>query len=223
MPHVTSAMAAAATPSDSDFAHEPRHAYSGFLSIWPFERTYQCSLGNGLPATRSASQSATRIGGNGPRFAAATLPTEWRELLIDHHPLRPLHGVDQPHRMLDRRQLVELAGDAEIRHLDLVGVALPGHALPHLVELGLVGDARHVHEALLEGRRRLLEDRVAAGLVAHRDHRGRPRCAARARSPECRRTCRSSCPTARPCPCPPRGAWPASRTRPFRSRPSCPC
>ena len=37
---------------------------SGFLSIWPFERTYQYSLANGLPAARSASQSAMRIGGN---------------------------------------------------------------------------------------------------------------------------------------------------------------
>src|SRR5581483_9014913 len=37
-------------------------------------------------------------------------------LLIHHHPLGALHGLDQPHRVLDRRQLVELAGDAQIRH-----------------------------------------------------------------------------------------------------------
>src|SRR5437773_11676462 len=44
-------------------------------------------------------------------------------------------------------------------------MALPRHRLAELVELRLVADARHVHEAHLEGRRRLLEDRVKAGLV----------------------------------------------------------
>src|SRR5262245_57703545 len=56
-----------------------RQIYNGVLSICPFERTNQCSLANGLPASRSASQSAARIGGNGPRLAAGTLPTEWRD------------------------------------------------------------------------------------------------------------------------------------------------
>src|SRR5262249_40904672 len=57
----------------------PASTYSGVLSICPFDRTNQCSFANGLPASRSANQSATRIGGNGPRLAAGTLPTECRD------------------------------------------------------------------------------------------------------------------------------------------------
>src|SRR5215831_9698067 len=73
--------------------------------------------------------------------------------------------------MLDRAQLLALAGDDEIGRADFLRVAFPGDALAKRVELVLVGDARHVHEPLLEGGRRLLKDGVATGLVAHR-HRG---------------------------------------------------
>jgi hypothetical protein len=51
----------------------------GVLMTSPEPATYQCSLTNGLPASRSASQSASSIGGNGPILAAGTLPTEWRD------------------------------------------------------------------------------------------------------------------------------------------------
>jgi len=51
----------------------------GVLLISPEPVTYHRSLMNGLPARRSTIQSAIRIGGNGPRLAAGTLPTEWRE------------------------------------------------------------------------------------------------------------------------------------------------
>ena len=54
-----------------------KHQYAVLL-ISPELATYQRSLIKGLPASRSAIQSATRIGGNGPRLAAGTLPTEWR-------------------------------------------------------------------------------------------------------------------------------------------------
>src|SRR6516165_11695403 len=70
--------------------------------------------------------------------------------------------------MLDRAELFALAGDDEIGYADFLRMAFPGDGLAELVELVLVGDARHVHEPLLEGGRRLLEDGVAAGLVAHR-------------------------------------------------------
>lgn len=46
------------------------------LLISPLPVTYQRSLTKGLPASRSVSQSARKIGGNGPRLAAGTLPTE---------------------------------------------------------------------------------------------------------------------------------------------------
>src|SRR6185312_7447284 len=54
--------------------------------------------------------------------------------------------------------------DAEIRYLDLLGLALPAQRLTELVEFRLVGEARHVHEALLVGRAALLKDGVASGL-----------------------------------------------------------
>ena len=57
----------------------PGEIQYGVLVISPEPATYQCSLTNGLPASRSASQSASRIGGNGPKLAAGTLPTEWRD------------------------------------------------------------------------------------------------------------------------------------------------
>src|SRR5215475_7028451 len=88
--------------------------------------------------------------------------------LIDHHLLRPLDRLDQPLGMLDRAELLALAGDDEIGHADFLRMAFPGDGLAELIELVLVGDARHVHEPLLEGGRRLLKDGVAAGLVAHR-------------------------------------------------------
>src|SRR6516225_2007318 len=70
--------------------------------------------------------------------------------------------------MLDRAELFALAGDDEIGYADLLRMAFPGDGLAKRVELVLVGDARHVHEPLLEGGRRLLKDGVAAGLVTHR-------------------------------------------------------
>src|SRR6476660_7600152 len=91
--------------------------------------------------------------------------------LIHHHALRPLHGLDQPFGVLDWALFLGLAGDHEIGHANLVGVALPGDGLAKAVELVLVSDAGHVHEPLLEGRRRLLEDGVAAVLVTHRHRR----------------------------------------------------
>src|SRR6516162_11531098 len=54
----------------------PGEIQYGVLVISPEPATYQCSLKNGWPASRSASQSASRIGGNGPKLAAGTLPTE---------------------------------------------------------------------------------------------------------------------------------------------------
>src|SRR5207247_6542490 len=56
---------------------------------------------------------------------------------------------------------------------DALGVAVPSHRLPEVIELGLVGKARHEHEAHLEGGRGLLEYRVKARLVAHGAHRNR--------------------------------------------------
>src|SRR5262245_66060837 len=70
--------------------------------------------------------------------------------------------------MLDRAQFLAFAGDDEIGRADLVGMALPRDGLAEAVEFVLVGNARHIHETLLERRRRLLEDRVAARLVAYR-------------------------------------------------------
>src|ERR1700730_4799503 len=70
--------------------------------------------------------------------------------------------------MPDRAELLALASDDEIGHADFLRVAFPGDGLAKLVELLLLGDARHVHEPLLEGGRRLLKDGMAAGLVAHR-------------------------------------------------------
>ncbi len=51
----------------------------GVLTIRPLASTYQRSLAKVLPCSRACIQSVSRIGGNGPRLAAGTLPTEWRE------------------------------------------------------------------------------------------------------------------------------------------------
>jgi len=71
--------------------------------------------------------------------------------------------------MFQRAQFLRFAGDAQIRHLDLVGVAFPGDLFAERVELVLVGDARHVHEALFEGRRGFLENRVDSPGSWHTD------------------------------------------------------
>src|SRR5712691_474168 len=69
--------------------------------------------------------------------------------------------------MFDRAQLVELAGEAEIGHTNFLGMALPGDGFTEPVELVLVGDAGHIHEALLEGGRGFLKNGVATRLVTH--------------------------------------------------------
>ena len=57
--------------------HPPYAArYKEDTAIRPVDSTNQRSLLNDLPASRATSQSATRVGGNGPRLAAGTLPTE---------------------------------------------------------------------------------------------------------------------------------------------------
>src|SRR5262249_13215947 len=53
-------------------------AVTGVFTTCPVACTNQRSLAIGLPARRATSQSATSTGGNGPRLAAGTLPTECR-------------------------------------------------------------------------------------------------------------------------------------------------
>ena len=81
---------------------------SGVLSISPFERTNQCSLANGLPASRSASQSARAadalevdLGASGEpvdqRFADRS-PILHREIQAEHRRLVLAGSVDRQHR-----------------------------------------------------------------------------------------------------------------------------
>jgi len=48
----------------------------GVLTIRPVDSTNQRSVLSGLPLSRATSQSATKVGGKGPRLAAGTFPTE---------------------------------------------------------------------------------------------------------------------------------------------------
>jgi len=57
--------------------HAPR-VQIGVMAMRPPASTCHRSLGGDVPFRVAAIQSAIRIGGNGPRFAAGTLPTEWR-------------------------------------------------------------------------------------------------------------------------------------------------
>jgi hypothetical protein len=52
--------------------------YKPVVAIRPVGSTNQRSLLNALPLSRDTSQSAISVGGNGPRLAAGTLPTECR-------------------------------------------------------------------------------------------------------------------------------------------------
>ena len=72
-------------------------------------------------------------------------------VLVDDEALGAADDLHEPLRVLERGELVELAGHAEIRRADLFGVAFPRHALAEVVELSLVDDPGHVHEAHLEG------------------------------------------------------------------------
>src|SRR5712691_8134418 len=95
-----------------------------------------------------------------------------RVLIHDQLP-RALQGLEQPFRVLERAQLVGFAGEAQVRYADFLGVPFPRERLAEFVEAVLVGEPRHVHEALLEGGGGFLEDRVAAGLEARTRHRDR--------------------------------------------------
>lgn len=59
-------------------AAAPHHANALFATR-PVPSTNHFSLVNGLPASRAAIQSATRIAGAGPKLAEGTPPTECRE------------------------------------------------------------------------------------------------------------------------------------------------
>ena len=52
--------------------------HKAVAAICPVGATNQRSLLNGLPLSRATNQSATRVGGNGPKLVAGTLPTECR-------------------------------------------------------------------------------------------------------------------------------------------------
>src|SRR4051812_48809456 len=56
----------------------PLSRHRAALTTRPVDSTSQRSLLSGLPLSRAISQSATSVGGNGPRLAAGTLPTECR-------------------------------------------------------------------------------------------------------------------------------------------------
>ncbi len=58
---------------------DAERAHIGVVTMRPLASTYHRSLGKVLPSRVEAIQSAIRTGGNGPRFAAGTLPTECRE------------------------------------------------------------------------------------------------------------------------------------------------
>src|SRR5882672_2219449 len=59
--------------------HVTRFGYSAVLTICPTAVTNHFSFGQVFPARLAAIQSATWTAGFGPRFAAGTPPTEWRE------------------------------------------------------------------------------------------------------------------------------------------------
>src|SRR2546429_4303927 len=101
----------------------------------------------------------------GPDVGGGHVTDRVTRVLIDDEALRSLERRQQALGVDERRQLLVLAGHAQVGGVDELGMALPRHRLAELVELRLVADAGHVHEAHLEGRRRLLEDRVKAGLV----------------------------------------------------------
>jgi len=104
----------------------------------------------------------------GPEIDRCGGPDGVAGVLVDDKAPRRRHPGQHAFGMHQRAELLGLAGDAQIGHADLLDMALPGQGLPELVEGRLVGEARHVHEALLEGRRGLLEDRMKAGLEAGR-------------------------------------------------------
>ena len=54
------------------------NSYNAVATIRPVASTNQRSLANGLPLSLAINQSATRVGGKGPKLAAGTLPTECR-------------------------------------------------------------------------------------------------------------------------------------------------
>jgi hypothetical protein len=56
-----------------------RSYFNGVLRILPLGWTTHFSLAKGLPFNVAIIQSATKVGGNGPRLAEGTLPTEWRD------------------------------------------------------------------------------------------------------------------------------------------------
>src|SRR5262245_12303656 len=57
---------------------EPQRVHSAVLTMRPVGSTNHRSLLNALPLSRATSQSASIVGGNGPRLAAGTPPTECR-------------------------------------------------------------------------------------------------------------------------------------------------
>ena len=59
-------------------SHRLTRPQSAAVMTLPVGSTNHRSLLNGLPLRRATSQSATRVGGKGPRLAAGTLPTECR-------------------------------------------------------------------------------------------------------------------------------------------------
>ena len=137
----------------------------------PLLRMNHCSLANGLPA-RLAEPVGDQNRWKRAEVRSRHIADRVARVLIDDQALGPATvapavACARPATARRTRRQRRDTGTTPF------GVALPGHALPQLVEPGLVGDARHVHEAHLEGRRRLLEDRVTAGVGTPRHRDGR--------------------------------------------------
>src|SRR5262249_17876536 len=73
----TAIMGARSGPFAGD-EFEPQGVHSAVLTMRPVGSTNQRSLLNALPLSRATRQSASIAGGNGPRLAAGTPPTECR-------------------------------------------------------------------------------------------------------------------------------------------------
>ena len=86
------------------------HQY-GVLSIWPLERTNQCSLGKRLAGEPVGQPVGHQDRRERPEIGRRHVADRMARFLVDHHLLRPLERPDQPLGMFERAQLLALAGD----------------------------------------------------------------------------------------------------------------
>ena len=150
---------------------------SSSAGVWPQpanfkRRPLHLTVGTDVPTLRRkrlVSQPGNHPVGDQPRrigteICGWDIADGMPRFLIHDELAWALHGCNHALRPGQRAEFLCFAGYTKIGHTDALGITLPRQCLTEGIEPALVGNSRHIHEALFVCWGSLLENRMEARL-----------------------------------------------------------